>query len=145
MLDAEFAKAQRLLHPNIVRVYERHQVDGWHFISMELLAGRSLAELRGASWSTIVAMLLPLTDALAYAHRSGIVHRDLKPSNVLIDAAGNPRLLDFGIAGVLDADPAEQLRSGGSLPYMSPQQLAGEPPADQRRCLCTGQFVLRPV
>lgn len=129
LLAAECAKAQRLLHPNIVRVYACHQADGWHFISMELLTGRSLAALRGASWSTIVTTLLPLTDALDYAHRSGIVHRDLKPSNVLIDITGNPRLLDFGIAGVLDADPAAALRSGGSLPYMSPQQLAGEPPA----------------
>jgi hypothetical protein len=129
LLDAECAKAQRLLHPNIVRVYECHQADGWYFISMELLAGRSLAALRGANWSTIVTTLLPLTDALDYAHRSGIVHRDLKPSNVLIDTTGNPRLLDFGIAGVLDADPAAAIRSGGSLPYMSPQQLAGDSPA----------------
>ena len=49
LLDAECAKARRLMHPNIVRVHERQQADGWHFISMELLAGRSLAELRGAS------------------------------------------------------------------------------------------------
>ena len=129
LLEAECAKACNLRHPNIVRVYERHHLDGWHFISMQLLVGQSLAELRGAGWNTIVKTALPITEALEYAHRSGIVHRDLKPSNVLIDATGNPRLLDFGIAGIVGSAAAGHAAAGGSLPYMSPQQLAGDPPA----------------
>ena len=120
LLKDECAKASGLLHPNIVRVYEVHDEAGFHFISMEYVAGESLKQLRGSSWRTVVQTLLPLTDALSYAHQRGVVHRDLTPVNVLLDKTGKPRLLDFGIASFLDGDSATALRSGGSLPAMSP-------------------------
>ena len=129
LLKDECAKASGLLHPNIVRVYEAHDEAGFHFISMEYVKGESLQQLRGSSWRTVVQTLLPLTDALSYAHQRGVVHRDVTPANVLLDKAGKPRLLDFGIASFLDGDSANALRSGGSLPAMSPQQLAGADPA----------------
>jgi tetratricopeptide (TPR) repeat protein len=129
LLTQECLKARQLLHPNIVRVYEIHHEAGLHFISMEYVDGDHLKSMRGRDWRSIVELLLPLTDALAYAHRLGVVHRDVTAANVLLDKAGNPRLLDFGIASFLHADNVEPLRSGGSLPAMSPQQVAGEDPA----------------
>jgi tetratricopeptide (TPR) repeat protein len=128
LLHAECAKARQLRHPNIVRVYDAHTESGLHFISMEYVAGPSLKELRGTDWRAIVKMLLPLTDALDYAHSAGIVHRDIKPANVLLVSPDDPRLTDFGIASLLTAQYSAQVRTGGSLPTMSPQQVKGESP-----------------
>jgi serine/threonine protein kinase len=129
LLQAECDKAQRLHHPNIVRVYASHHEAGLHFISMEFIDGRCLKELRGQPWRSIVETVLPLTDTLAYAHKAGVIHRDIKPANILLDKAGNPRLTDFGIASVLSDGAEGQVRTGGSLPAMSPQQVAGELPS----------------
>lgn len=129
LLKAECDALLGLVHPNIVRVYAFHDDGGHQFISMELVEGRSLKQLRGRGWDEIVQAILPLIDALEYSHRAGIVHRDIKPGNVILDATGQPRLMDFGVASLLDADGDRQLRTGGSLPAMSPQQLAGERPS----------------
>jgi hypothetical protein len=129
LLAAEFETTRDLVHPNIVRVYSLHHEDGYHFLAMEFVAGPSLKSLRGGNWRQIVQMVLPLTDALEYAHRSGVIHRDIKPGNVLTDANGAPRLTDFGVASVLNAAAEQQVRTGGSLPVMSPQQLARQQPA----------------
>ena len=129
LLSAECAKAKRLRHPNIVRVYDVHDSDGLHFISMEYVDGPNLTSLRNAEWQRIATTLLPVAEALQYAHDAGVVHRDIKPANILLDAAGSPRLTDFGISSVLAADPAAQIRTGGSLPAMSPQQVTAEAPA----------------
>jgi tetratricopeptide (TPR) repeat protein len=129
LLQAEFDKARRLHHPNIVRVYASHHEGDAYFISMEYIEGRSLNEFRGQPWRSILKVVLPLTDTLAYAHKAGVVHRDIKPANILLDKAGSPRLTDFGVASVLSDDAAGQVRTGGSLPAMSPQQVAGEQPA----------------
>lgn len=128
LLEAECDKARRLMHPNIVRVYAAHHADGYHFISMQYVEGRSLAELRGRHWREIVESVLPLTDALEFAHKSGLVHRDVKPANVLLDSSGNPHLMDFGVASMLSDEQDKQIRTGGSLPAMSPQQAAGDLP-----------------
>ncbi|MBS94843.1 MAG: hypothetical protein CL799_10425 [Chromatiales bacterium] len=128
LLHAECAKARQLRHPNIVRVYDAHTESDLHFISMEYVAGSSLKNLRGGDWKSIIKTLLPLTDALDYAHKAGIVHRDIKPANVLLVSADDPRLTDFGIASLLAAEYSDQVRTGGSLPTMSPQQVKGESP-----------------
>ncbi len=129
LLQAEYDKAQRLHHPNIVRVYASHHEDGLHFISMQYIEGRSLRELRDQPWRLIVEAVLPLTDTLAYAHKAGVIHRDIKPANILLDKAGSPHLTDFGVASVLSDGVEGQVRTGGSLPAMSPQQVGGEMPS----------------
>jgi len=129
LLQAEYDKALRLHHPNIIRVYASHHEDGLHFISMEYIDGRSLGELREQSWRSIVEAVLPLTDTLAYAHKAGVIHRDIKPANILLDKAGSPHLTDFGVASVLSDGVEGQIRTGGSLPAMSPQQVGGEMPS----------------
>ncbi len=129
LLRQECRSARRLSHPNIVRVFDFHQCDGVSFISMEYVDGSSIESLRGATFETLVEALLPLAEALEHAHRAGVVHRDVKASNILLDQAGKPRLMDFGIAGILHPDEGDlHLAGGGSRYSTSPQQLDGAPP-----------------
>lgn len=135
----EAEAAARLQHPNIVAVYEVGAVDGHHFFSMEYIQGRDLGSLvreqplparRAAQYVQTIAA------AIHYAHEHGILHRDLKPSNVLLDAEGELRVMDFGLAKrlVLDditpaSSPGALTMSGqvlGSPNYISPEQAAGE-------------------
>jgi len=133
LLQQECRKARGLVHPNIVRVYDFHSDGGWSFISMQYIDGDTLVETRGKPFQIITHQMLMVCDALEYAHRAGIIHRDLKSSNVLRDRNGVCYLSDFGIASALMDDGragdhrSVELRGGGSLPSMSPQQLAGEP------------------
>lgn len=130
LLQAEAAKAARLVHPNIVRLYGIHADGDRLFIAMQAIEGGNIGRLRGAGYRQILRALLPVADALEYAHRNGIVHRDLKADNVLTDGAGGCWLSDFGVAAALQATgPAAGLRGGGTPSAMSPQQLAGEPAA----------------
>ena len=128
LLRDECRKARGLVHPNIVRVHDFH-VDGQlFFISMQYVDGQTLAAFRGKSFQEIIHCLLMVCDALEYAHRAGIIHRDLKPSNILVDQSGVCFLTDFGIAAALsDERQSSGLSGGGSLPSMSPQQLACAP------------------
>ncbi len=129
LLRRECRNTRRLVHSNIVRVYDFHRAGERAFISMELIEGESVDRLRGAPPRDIVSMLIPVVEALGYAHTLGIVHRDVKASNVMVDRAGKPLLLDFGIAAVLHPGPGEAPLSGGGSPHsMSPQQRRGEPP-----------------
>jgi len=127
-----------LQHPGIVTIYSVEDVEGVHFLTMELVEGRTLAELLsqdGPKPEEVCELLLPLLDALAVAHAKGIIHRDLKPQNVMLTAGGQVKLLDFGVAK-LAQDAREDTtatapltgrgRVLGTLSYMSPEQLRGE-------------------
>ena len=119
-----------LRHPNIVSVYEVGEYDGHHFLAMEYVEGRSLADLvrehplparRAAGYVKLIAQ------AVHHAHQRGVLHRDLKPSNVLLDAFDQPRVTDFGLAKILDREgevtvPGQVL---GSPNHMPPEQAAG--------------------
>jgi eukaryotic-like serine/threonine-protein kinase len=128
---AEAAAAAGLHHQNIVAIHEVGECDGRHFFSMDLVAGKSLAELvrdqplpprRAASYLKAIAM------AIHYAHQQGVLHRDLKPSNVLIDEHDQPRITDFGLAKRLD--PGNEITPSGQVlgspSYLSPEQAAGK-------------------
>jgi tetratricopeptide (TPR) repeat protein len=141
LLRQECRQARRLAHRNIVRVYDVHYADGHAFISMEFVEGGELGQFRDGNPADIVAKILPLTSALGYAHAQGIVHRDVKPSNVLIDREGMPRLLDFGIAGILHGDRTLRVAGGGSPLSMSPQQRAGLPPSPADDAFALGVMI----
>jgi serine/threonine-protein kinase len=142
-LRNEARAAARLVHPNIVRVFDVAVANnGDPFIVMELLTGHSLAdELRRGRMAAVraVQLLLPIADALALAHAHGNVHRDLKPDNVFLSTENDelqPKLLDFGIAklahaSVLADKLTEKGTTLGSPNYMSPEQVLGED-VDQR-------------
>ena len=141
LLRHECRQARRLVHPNIVRIYDFHQ-DGEHaFITMEYVAGGELGRLRDARPSEILRHMVPLADALAYAHQQGVIHRDLKPPNVLIDESGNPRLVDFGIAGLMQGDADLKITGGGSPLSRSPEQREGRPPAPSDDAFSLGVLI----
>jgi serine/threonine protein kinase/tetratricopeptide (TPR) repeat protein len=132
-----------LKHPNIVTIYAVEEDQGTLFIAMELIEGRSLDHLippQGLNLAQLLEMTIPVSDAVAYAHEKGITHRDLKPSNIMLDEAGRPKVLDFGLAKLLeapaDANGATLAADGsvtkegvviGTASYMSPEQAEGKP------------------
>ena len=98
---AEAEAAASLRHPNIVAIHDVGEHEGQHYFSMDFIEGQSLAELtRGGPLParTAAGHLGKIASAIHYAHQQGVIHRDLKPSNVLIDAAGEPHITDFGLA-----------------------------------------------
>ncbi len=138
LVEAE--AAANLDHPGIVSVYEFGEHAGSHYFSMAFVDGPSLAEKAGEKplpATEAADLISKVAEAIAYAHRHGVVHRDLKPANVLIDQDGQPRITDFGLAKIIDADD-ELTQDGtimGSIFYMPPEQAAGQtaiigPPAD---------------
>ncbi|MBI5388740.1 MAG: protein kinase [Verrucomicrobia bacterium] len=121
----------RLQHPHIVPVHEIGTQEGQHYFTMDFVAGRSLSELLREGplpARQAAAHLHAIAGAVQHAHERGVLHRDLKPSNVLLDAAGQPRVTDFGLAKLLEGGP-EVTCSGavvGSPGYMAPEQAAGQ-------------------
>jgi len=136
----EAKAAGALAHPSIVTIYDVGEADGYPYIAMELLDGETLDQVlaREAKLSDdrVLAIAAQLAGALSYAHLSGVVHRDIKPSNIMLSRDGRSiKILDFGIARVVEADPAhtssEQLRTQigqvlGTPRYMSPEQALGQ-------------------
>jgi len=129
----EAAAAQRLEHPDIVRVYEVGETDRLAWIAMELVQGHDLSRYTEPARRLPLPLVLHIGErvarALQHAHGRGVVHRDVKPANVLVDiGAGRVKVTDFGTAHLSDA---ERSRSGlvlGSPSYMAPEQLAGRAP-----------------
>lgn len=117
-------------HPHIVPIFEVGEWRGLLFHSMKLVVGRNLQEdlgsLRGKPRS-IAKLVSIVARAIHHAHRRGVLHRDLKPSNILIDDAGLPHVIDFGLARRVGVDGESQLSDSvvGTLNYMSPEQARG--------------------
>ena len=124
--------AARLQHPNIVTIYDVGAHEDQPFIAMEFIAGETLGQLvhRRAplTLSRRIALMEQVCVGLAYAHRHGIVHRDVKPANLMISRdSGVLKVLDFGVAGRVDADPVLQGQMLMGTPnYMSPEQVVGQ-------------------
>jgi serine/threonine protein kinase len=123
----------RLDHPGIVRVYGYDESENRLVLCMEYLAGGSLKDRIGRTGrfalDDAVELLLTLTAAIAHAHAKGIVHRDLKPANILFTTDGLPKIVDFGLAKVLDDSTTRKTHTGailGSPSYMAPEQAAGQ-------------------
>jgi hypothetical protein len=128
----EAEAAANLDHPNIVPIYEVGEHDGQQYFSMGYVEGGGLADKLAAGPlppREAAALLRPLAEAVQFAHDRGVIHRDLKPSNVLIDAAGRPKVSDFGLAKrVQKADgPTATGDVLGTPAYMPPEQAGGTP------------------
>ena len=132
-LDRLMREAQacaRLSHPNIVTVYEAGQIDGIVFIAMEYLQGENLSQVlerKALSFEAKIRILAQVLEALHHAHGLEVVHRDIKPSNIHIQSDGSVKLVDFGLARMLQADTLTA--SGnvlGTPHYASPEQLKGD-------------------
>ena len=141
----EAKAASALNHPNICTIYEVNEVHDQAYISMELVEGQSLsAHLLNAALSTdeVIEYGRQLAEGLAHAHEHGVIHRDLKSANVMITQDGRAKLLDFGLAKrftEIELDEATRSQASltapgalvGTLAYMPPEQLRGQP-ADAR-------------
>jgi len=131
----EVEAAASLSHPGIVSLFDFFSDGRRSFIVWELVRGRSLAEVAGElTDADAVEAVAQVLDALAYAHEQRVVHRDIKPQNIMVADDGHVKVMDFGIARLLDA---ETLTSDGDMlgtvAYMSPEQAAGRragPPSD---------------
>ncbi|MDH3223772.1 MAG: serine/threonine protein kinase, partial [Gemmatimonadota bacterium] len=146
---AEQRILSRLEHPNVARLYEAGiDEHGAPFFVMEYVDGLAIddyADQRALTLDERVRLVRQLADALAYAHRNLIVHRDVKPSNILVTPEGVVKLLDFGVAKLLesepDADHPPLTRPGAPLltpEYASPEQIRGEPVTTAADVYATG-------
>ncbi|HEX6900336.1 MAG TPA: protein kinase [Thermoanaerobaculia bacterium] len=129
----EARAAGRLLHPNIVTLFDAGEAEGLLFLAFEFVEGTDLAARLEAgqprlSLRDVLRAARQAADALDYAHGVGIVHRDIKPSNILLDRAGRVKVADFGIAKM--AGQSTELTMAGSVmgspQYLSPEQIRGE-------------------
>ena len=131
----EAKSAGLLQHPNIVTVYELSESDGSPFIAMEYLEGESLEQVIASRLPLPLAQKLgyfvQACRAFDYAHSRGVVHRDIKPGNIMITTDGAVKVVDFGIARIMDTSKTQTGGLLGTLAYMSPEQLRGQP-ADER-------------
>ena len=134
----EALSLSKLNNPNIAVIYDFDTVAGMDFIAMELVDGETLAaKARDAALpeKEVIALGGQIADALEEAHEHGIVHRDLKPTNVMVTPKGRAKVLDFGLAKLLHPGGSmlsavtisETQGIAGTLPYMAPEQLQGEP------------------
>ncbi len=127
----------RLRHPGIAQIYEAVTTEtaagALPYFALEIVEGRPLtdhARAAGLELERRIELVIEVCEAIQHAHQKGVVHRDLKPANVLVDDSGHPKVLDFGVARLVDANlratratrPGEIL---GTLPYMSPEQAGG--------------------
>jgi serine/threonine-protein kinase len=119
-----------LSHPNIARLIDAgHREDGQPYLVMQYIEGQPIDEYsRTIPLREKVALIATACDAIASAHQNLVVHRDLKPGNILVDGNGNPHVLDFGIAKLMDAaDSTETMERRLTPEYASPEQIAGAP------------------
>ncbi len=135
----------RLNHPGIAQIHDASTADGGHgpqpYFAMELVDGVPItrfAQSRGLSAGQRLELLARVCDAIEYAHLKGVIHRDLKPANVLVTGAGTVKVVDFGVARAtapasdssIAGPPSLRTEAGqwlGTLPYMSPEQVGGDP------------------
>ena len=119
----------RLMHPNIVTIYDAGEEEGVGYIAMERVDGMTLT-----SWcrrgnllpvQRVVEIMAEVAEALDYAHRQGVVHRDIKPANIMVTTNGTVKVMDFGIARITSSKKTQTGTVMGSPSYMSPEQVSG--------------------
>ncbi|MFL5340261.1 MAG: WD40 repeat domain-containing serine/threonine protein kinase [Gemmataceae bacterium] len=139
----EARTAATLQHANICPVFDADVFNGWPYITMAFIEGRSLAQARSAAQvfppTQIAFLIRKVALAMQEAHNRGIIHRDLKPANILLKPNGEPIVMDFGLARRLDEQKSDGLTKQGdvigTVDYMSPEQVEGDlrligPPTD---------------
>jgi Tol biopolymer transport system component/tRNA A-37 threonylcarbamoyl transferase component Bud32 len=139
----EARAASALNHQNIITIHDIDTAEGVDFIVMEYVPGKSLDRViprRGLPLGEVLHYAIEIADALAGAHAAGIVHRDLKPANIMVTDKGHAKVLDFGVAKLVERSEANELASTktalaqtekgaivGTAAYMSPEQAEGKP------------------
>lgn len=132
--EREFELVRALEHPNIVRLYDSGTSGTVRYLVMEYIEGRHLHQWLKAekpAQDVRLRVFIRIARAVQHAHHRGVMHRDLKPANILVDADGQPHVLDLGMAKALVPESPESFRTetgefAGTLPYASPEQLEGD-------------------
>ena len=138
--EREARLASALDHPNICTIFDLNEIDGVHFIAMQFIDGRNVRQLvhgRPLSLESALSITLQTAEALGAAHARGIIHRDIKAGNVMVTPTGQVKVLDFGLAKLLDEDAArtsgihhtEITEVGvpyGTATYAAPEQARGD-------------------
>lgn len=133
--EREIDAVSRLYHPNIVMLYDSGVIEGRRYFAMEYVEGAPIDEyvaLQCPSAAERIRLFIKVCHAVHYAHQRCILHRDLKPTNILVDLEGEPHLVDFGLAKEMRPIPLAEAGGAphtvhfvGTLPYASPEQIAG--------------------
>ena len=130
--EREAKALAKLSHPNIVHVHDYGEFNGAPYLVMEYLPSGTLKQDSATPmpWQKALHILLPIAQALSYAHEHNVIHRDIKPANILLTEKGLPMLSDFGIAKILESKDGATLTgtgmSIGTPEYMAPEQWTGQ-------------------
>ncbi len=131
-LKSEIKLARKITHPNVLRTHDFGEIDGVPYISMEFVRGITLRYLLDQTqtlpYSAALRLARQLCAGLGAAHAQGVLHRDIKPENLIIEAVGNAKLMDFGIARPIDRMAPGETQAGwvvGTPLYMAPEVLQG--------------------
>src|SRR5437762_5055439 len=133
----EAKAAAALNHPNIAHIYEIGEVDGLHFIAMEYIEGDTLREKihrERTDLRKLLRYLQNVAEGLAKAHAAGIVHRDLKPDNIMITGDGHAKILDFGLAKLIEQRPPATSAQGSSEVDTAMMPQPGSPAGQPSSC-----------
>jgi eukaryotic-like serine/threonine-protein kinase len=142
--EREAQAVAALNHPNIVTIHSVEEAEGLHYITMELIQGRTLTEripAKGLPLAKFFDLAIPIADAVSAAHKHGITHRDLKPDNIMLSDDGRIKILDFGLVKLKEETAGDALATNlptaagltsegkimGTVAYMSPEQAEGKP------------------
>ncbi len=149
--EIEARAVSALNHPYIVTVYDVGKIEDINYIATEYVEGKTVRELIGnnPSIKETLSIILQTAEALAEAHKAGIIHRDIKPENIMVRPDGYVKVLDFGLAKLIEPDlnnpaiTAQTMKGAiiGTLAYMSPEQISGDK-IDQRTDLWSLSVVL---
>lgn len=129
--EREAKALARLSHPNIMKVLDYGEHEGSPYLVLEYIPSGTLKKKMGkpVPWEQAIQLILPIAEALDYAHSQNMIHRDVKPSNILLTQRGQPMLTDFGIAKILEVEEGQTLTGTGmgvgTPEYMSPEQWKG--------------------
>jgi serine/threonine-protein kinase len=139
--EREAQLCSQLDHPNICTIYDFHQDDGVFYIAMQYVEGKNVRQLVGGrplELQSALSIAMQVCDALAYTHSRGIIHRDIKAGNIMANDSGQVKILDFGLAKLLQDEPLENTKGldrteitelgvpYGTATYAAPEQAKGE-------------------
>ena len=117
-------------HPNVVKVFDVGEADGYLYQAMEMLSGadlgRAMSDGRHFTWESKLLIMEQVAEGLEYAHAKQLVHRDIKPANLFLENSGRVKVLDFGMVRVAHSELTKVGSSLGTLNYMAPEQIRGE-------------------
>ncbi|HCA60173.1 MAG TPA: hypothetical protein DEP46_19590, partial [Blastocatellia bacterium] len=154
--EREAQLCSQLDHPNICTIYDFQDANGIFYIAMQYVEGKNVRQLvngRPLDLSSALSIAIQVTDALAYAHSKNIIHRDVKAGNVMVTSSGQVKILDFGLAKLLEDEYADEARGHdrteitelgipyGTATYAAPEQARGERADERSDIFSTGVLI----